>query len=72
MCTGMIVTTSADQGATWSTPADVFTRTTFSEYVYRVGNMDAIALEDGTVVCVYEGGMEVPYEGLKVYKMTVQ
>ena len=72
MCTGMIVTTSADQGATWSTPADVFTRTAFSEYVYRVGNMDAIALEDGTVVCVYEGGMEVPYEGLKVYKMTVQ
>ena len=72
MCTGMIVTTSTDQGATWSAPADVFTRTTFSEYVYRVGDMDAIALEDGTVVCVYEGGMEVPYEGLKVYKMTVQ
>lgn len=72
MATGLIVTTSADDGTTWSTPADVFTRTTFSEYVYRVGNMDAIALEDGTVVCVYEGGMEVPYEGLKVYKMTVQ
>ena len=72
MATGLIVTTSTDEGTSWSVPADVFTRTTFSEYVYRVGNMDAIALEDGTVVCVYEGGMEVPYEGLKVYKMTVQ
>lgn len=72
MATGLIVTTSADGGTTWSTPADVFTRTVFSGYVYRVGNMDAVALEDGTVVCVYEGGMEVPYEGLKVYKMTVQ
>ena len=72
MATGLIVTTSADGGTTWSAPADVFTRATFSGYVYRVGNMDAIVLEDGTVVCVYEGGMEVPYEGLKVYKMTVQ
>lgn len=72
MAMGLIVTTSADGGTTWSAPADVFTRTVFSGYVYRVGNMDAIALEDGSVVCVYEGGMEVPYEGLKVYKMTVQ
>lgn len=70
--TGMIVTTSSDRGTTWSDPADVFTRRVCSDYVYRVGNMDAVALDDGSVVCVYEGGMEVPYEGLKVYKMTEQ
>lgn len=70
--TGFTMSVSADQGASWGEATNLFTRTTFKDYVYRVGNMDAIALDEKTVLCVYEGGMEVPYEGLKSYKKTIE
>ncbi|MEG1737468.1 MAG: sialidase family protein [Odoribacter sp.] len=69
---GMTVSVSTDKGKQWSNPQNVFTRQTFKDYVYRVGYMDAIALDGNTVLCVYEGGMEVPYEGLRSYKQNIK
>ena len=70
--TGFTMSVSADQGGSWGEATNLFTRQTFKDYVCRVGNMDAIALDEKTVLCVYEGGMEVPYEGLKSYKKTIE
>ena len=70
--TGFTMSVSADKGTSWGGATNLFSRATFKDYVYRVGNMDAIALDEKTVLCVYEGGMEVPYEGLKSYKKTIE
>lgn len=70
--TGFTMSVSADKGTSWGDATNLFSRATFKDYVYRVGNMDAIALDEKTVLCVYEGGMEVPYEGLKSYKKTIE
>lgn len=70
--TGLTMSVSEDLGIQWSNPQPVFTRQTFKDYVFRVGKMDAIALDENTVLCVYEGGMEVPYEGLRSYKQNIK
>ena len=68
--TGLLMSHSDANASGWSEAVNLADKTTFTGYVYRTGYMDAITLDGNTVICVYEGGMEVPYEGLLSYKKT--
>lgn len=64
----LTVTTSENNGTEWTEPLSLFKLTTFSGYNFLTGSMDAIVLEDGSVLCITEGGAVVPYEGLLSFK----
>lgn len=64
---GLTVVTSSNQGASWSTPEDMLKILTYKDFKFRTGNMDA-AVWGNTVVCICEGGVSVPYEGLLCFK----
>lgn len=72
LTSGLITTRTGNRGDEWTGQTPILTQKTFSDYVYYVGNMDALVLDGHTVLCVYEGGTKVPYEGLKYHKMTIQ
>ncbi|MFT4094663.1 MAG: sialidase family protein [Niabella sp.] len=59
---------SADDGATFTQSGALFTKLAYSGYYAPVGIMDAIYLDDGTLVVVTEGGVESPQEGIVIYK----
>lgn len=67
MTMGLTVTVSDDQGATWSEPENMLKMQTYKDFKFRTGNMDAV-LWGTTAVCVCEGGVSVPYEGLICFK----
>lgn len=71
---GLTVTVSDDHGKNWSAPADVLSSRipeTYKNYKFRTGNMDAVLWDDNTVVCVCEGGMFLPYEGLVSFRTSL-
>lgn len=65
---GLNVTVSTDKGLTWSTLRTVTTIQTTDAFSFLSGYMDAIVLDDGSILCVTEGGVVVPYEGLVSFK----
>lgn len=58
------VTVSENNGTDWTKPASLFRLQAFKGYNFLTGNMDALLLNDGSILCVTEGGAVVPYEGL--------
>lgn len=65
---GIYVTTSTDEGQTWSARQNMFTLQTYNGYNFYSGNMDAICLDDGSILCVTEGGVKIATEGLVAFK----
>lgn len=60
--------TSTDDGTTFPVTKQLFTKTAYSGYNSPFGLMDAVVLNDGTVVIAGEGGVESQREGIIVYK----
>lgn len=60
-------TVSSDMGAEWTEFTSLFNLKGFTGHDKLVGNMDAIILDDNSILCVTEGGAIVPYEGLISY-----
>ncbi len=65
---GLTLQVSSDNGTTWSTPESMLTVQTYKNFKFMTGNTDAIMVNNNTVMCVCEGGVSVPYEGLLVFK----
>lgn len=59
---------SVDGGQSFEQGVPLFDRPTYRTYSSPIGAMDAVALSDGTVVVVGEGGVESPREGIVVYR----
>lgn len=59
---------STDDGQSFGQGAPLFDKLTYRTYNSPIGAMDAVALSDGTVVVVGEGGVESPREGIVVYR----
>lgn len=59
---------SSDNGATFSQSKPLSDKTFFYGYNVPFGLMDAVALDDGTILIAGEGGVESPREGIVVYK----
>lgn len=68
---GMTVTVSRDKGVTWSEAETLSDVTAYSYYRLLIGQADAVELDDGTVICIVESGVSVPYEGLLAFKKKV-
>lgn len=68
---GLTVQTSADKGNSWTTPESLLKVSAYQDYKFLTGNMDAVAVDEHTVLCVSEGGVSVPYEGLLSFKVTL-
>jgi len=62
------VTVSDNDGTDWTEPVSLFKLQAFKDYKFLSGNMDAIELSDGSILCITEGGALVPYEGLISFK----
>ncbi len=67
---GVTLTVSRDGGISWSEPKDLTGVRAYNEYLFPSGNMDAV-ISGNTVILVTEGGVAVPYEGLLIYRETV-
>ena len=59
---------SGDNGTSFSSLGALFTKESYSGYAAPLGFMDAVVLNDGTVVIAGEGGVESPAEGIVIYK----
>ncbi|MEC3878983.1 sialidase family protein [Parapedobacter sp. 10938] len=59
---------STDGGQSFGSGVPLFDGLTYHGYAAPVGAMDAVALQDGTVIVVGEGGVESPREGIVVYR----
>lgn len=64
LASNLKVTVSDNNGADWTEPVSLFKLQAFKDYKFLSGNMDAIVLNDGSILCITEGGALVPYEGL--------
>lgn len=64
---GLNITTSDNNGTSWSTPESLLKLQTYTDYKFLTGSVDMLLL-DNTVLCVSEGGVIVPYEGLVSFK----
>lgn len=60
-------TTSNDSGAEWTELTSLFNLKAFTGHNKLTGYIDAILLDDNSILCVTEGGAIVPYEGLISY-----
>ncbi len=60
--------TSQNGGATFDNSSRLFTKTAYHSYSSPIGFLDAVALDDGTIIIVGEGGVESPREGIVVYR----
>lgn len=63
-----VVFKSTDNGLSYSNFGALFTRETYHGYVAPFGAMDAVVLNDGSIVVAGEGGAESPAEGIVIYK----
>jgi len=61
---GLGVTTSADDGENWTSFENLFTKSTYDAYYFLCKKMDAIVLDNGQILCITEGGVKCPKEGL--------
>lgn len=59
---------STDNGASFTSMGPLHTKTTYFEYKLPYGFMDAVVLNDGSVVIAGESGIESPTEGIVIYK----
>lgn len=59
---------STDNGDSYTSMGPLHTKTTYFGYKLPYGFMDAVVLNDGTVVIAGEGGVESPTEGIVIYK----
>lgn len=62
------VTTSENSGADWTVPKALFNLAAATDFKFLIGNMDALVLSDGSILCITEGGVVVPYEGLVSFR----
>lgn len=66
---GFGITTSDDDGQTWNSFETLFTKYTYDAYYFLCRRMDAVVLDDGQILCITEGGVKCPKEGLvRFYK----
>ncbi|WP_257669256.1 exo-alpha-sialidase [Parapedobacter tibetensis] len=63
-----VLFSSQDEGGSFGQGAPLFDHLSYRGYNSPIGALDAVALEDGTVVIVGEGGVESPREGIVVYR----
>ncbi|WP_211657607.1 sialidase family protein [Parapedobacter composti] len=63
-----MIFSSTDGGQSFGQGAPLFNRMAYRTYAAPIGAMDAVALADGTVIIVGEGGIESPREGIVVYR----
>lgn len=66
---GLSMTVSRDGGKTW-TSKELTGIHSYKEYLFPTGAMDAV-ISGNTVILVTEGGVAVPYEGLLIYRESV-
>lgn len=59
---------STDNGATFTSMGPLHGKTTYFGYKLPYGFMDAVVLDNGSVVIAGEGGIESPAEGIVIYK----
>lgn len=67
---GVTLTVSRDGGKTWSSARDLTGITSYEGYIFPTGAMDATVCDD-MVILVTEGGVAVPYEGLLLFRESV-
>ena len=66
---GFGITTSDNDGQTWNNFETLFTKYTYDAYYFLCRRMDAVVLDDGQILCITEGGVKCPKEGLvRFYK----
>jgi sialidase-1 len=63
-----VVFKSSDNGLNYTNAGALFTRTAYFGYAAPFGAMDAVVLDNGTIVVAGEGGVESPAEGIVIYK----
>lgn len=66
---GLTLVVSHDGGIEW-TSKELTGINSYSEYLFPTGAMDAV-ISGNTVILVTEGGVAVPYEGLLIYRESV-
>lgn len=59
---------SANNGSSYSNDGGLFSKIAYYGYAAPFGFMDAVVLDNGTIVIAGEGGVESPAEGIVVYK----
>ncbi len=59
---------STDNGLSYSNAGALFTKEAYYGYAAPFGLMDAVVLNDGTIIIAGEGGVESPTEGIVIYK----
>ncbi len=63
---GLTMAVSHDGGTAWSSK-ELTGINSYKEYLFPTGAMDAV-ISGNTVILVTEGGVAVPYEGLLIYR----
>jgi len=63
-----VMFTSTDDGLTFASSSPLFMREAYTGYNAPFGFMDAVVLDDGSVVIAGEGGVESPAEGIVIYR----
>lgn len=66
---GLTMAVSRDGGTEWDTK-ELTGINSYKEYLFPTGAMDAV-ISGNTVILVTEGGVAVPYEGLLIYRESV-
>lgn len=59
---------SSDGGVSFTGAGPLFKHSTYQGYESPIGFMDAVLMDDGTVVIAGEGGVESPQEGIVIYR----
>lgn len=66
---GFGITTSENDGQNWNSYEDLFNKYTYDAYYFLCRRMDAVVLDNGQILCITEGGVKCPKEGLvRFYK----
>lgn len=63
-----VLFSSVDGGVSFRNNGALFDKTAYHNYVSPIGFIDAVVLDDGTVVIAGEGGVESPQEGIVIYR----
>lgn len=68
---GLDVTILHNGETKWTEPESMLKIQTYPYYKFLTGKADAIAIDEHTVLCVCEGGVAIPQEGLISFKKTL-
>lgn len=66
--TAPVLFKSTNNGLSFTSSGQLFTKVAYFGYNAPFGSMDAVVLDNGTVVIAGEGGAESPAEGIVIYK----